>query len=123
MLPTCLSPAHPFGPVTVNGEGFALSTPNTCSIGTLVTLTFPSQMSCQTAVSFTPSTPGLKTGTLNTSGPDISLSGTGVSPTTPITPITPTPSAGAVAGQAKKKKCKKKKRGAAAAKKCKKKRK
>ena len=93
----------------------------------LSTPTFPGSMACQTAVSFTPSTPGPKTGALNTSGPDISLSGTGVSPTAPITPITPTtpttqtPVAGGVAGQAKKK-CKKKK-GVAAAKKCKKKRK
>jgi hypothetical protein len=115
---------HPFGSPTVTGDGFALGVPNTCSVGFMSTATLGSTQTCTSTVTFTPTSAGLKTGMLATpgpGGPDIALSGTGVTPTTPTTQ---TPAAGGVAGK-KAKKCKKgkKKRGAAAAKKCKKKRK
>ena len=112
---TCADPpggVHVFGTPTVSGDGYALGTPNTCATGTLFTPTVGS-MSCQTTVTFTPASAGVKPGSLDTaSGPDIALTGTGVAGPAP------TPAK-------KKKKCKKKKKatgGAAAAKKkCKKK--
>jgi hypothetical protein len=116
--PICTTPmagVHNFGPPTATGPGFAIvAATNTCAAGSLTTLFFPSEASCTTQVTFTPTAAGAATGSLNTpTGPDIALSGTGLGgATNPTTPATPPG-----------KKCKKKKgkKGAAAAKKCKKK--
>jgi hypothetical protein len=106
---------HAFGVPAIVGGEFALGAPNTCSVGTLMTPVYPSMVSCQTAVTFTPASTGAKSGSLDLpTGPDVALTGTGAG----------APAAPATTG--KKKKCKKKnkKRSAAAAKKkCKKKKK
>ena len=82
--PICSTPAagvHFFGAPTVTGEGFALALPNTCLAGVLVTPTFPSSAPCSTTVTFTPTSAGAKSGSLNLpSGPDVALTGTGVAP-------------------------------------------
>jgi hypothetical protein len=113
----CASPPaglHSFGPPAVQGDGFALGAPNTCSVGTLLTPVFPSMVSCQTAVTFTPTSNGAKTGSLDLpTGPDIALTGAGTG-----APAAPGP---ATAGKKKCKKKKGRKRATAAKKKCKKK--
>ena len=76
----------------------------------LVTPLFPSSVACAVSVTFKPTAPGVRTGTLSTGGggPTAALTGTGVA--TPVTPTTPATTT--------RKKCKKgKKHSAAAAKK------
>jgi hypothetical protein len=106
----CGSPlggTHNFGSPTVTGEGFALGDPNSCSTGFLSTFIFPSSATCTSTVTFTPMSGGAKTGTLATpTGPDVSLSGTGVAT-----------QAASPAPVGAKKKCKKAKRKASATKK------
>lgn len=106
---------HAFGVPAVPGGEFALGAPNTCTVGTLITPVYPSMVSCQTAVTFTPVSNGAKIGSLDLpTGPDVALTGTGAG-----APVAPAP-----ATTGKKKKCKKRKSAAAAKKKkCRKKKK
>jgi hypothetical protein len=57
--------------------------PNTCASGVLSTPTV-GPMTCQTTVTFTPPSAGVKPGSLNTpAGPDVALTGAGVAGPTP----------------------------------------
>ena len=108
----CVTPTlgiHNFGVPVVTGEGFALAAPNDCNGGTLSTPdVFDPTDFCSTTVTFSPATAGAKAGSLTLpSGPDISLSGTGVAnETTVMTPPTTSPPKKCKKGFKKKKKVK-----------------
>ena len=96
---------HPVGVPTITGDDFSMSAPdNGCVAGVLVNPTGLIPAVCGVVVSFTPNSPGPKTGSLNLpSGPDVALSGTGL----PLPAVTPP--AKKCKKKGKKKKCKKKK--------------
>jgi hypothetical protein len=71
---------HVFGTPTATGAGFAIvPDTNSCVAQVLVTPVFGVPASCVTQITFTPTSAGTKTGSLDTpSGPDVALSGSGV---------------------------------------------